>query len=93
MPEGRGFIVLKKEMTDPGERVALDERNGYQPPPLRQDGRGEQYGCNGRAREVQTAADAVHVFGYGDSRDKGIPESAETHELGSFEDSRGATLS
>src|SRR6266480_5047118 len=60
--ERRRFVVLKEEVADPGECVALDQSYRRQPPQLRDQGSDEQCGGNTRTNEVQSAGDPVGMF-------------------------------
>src|SRR5271154_1758899 len=60
--ERRRFVVLEKEMANPGERVALNERCSDKPPALRDRGSDQQCEGDARAREVQPAASAIDVL-------------------------------
>ena len=39
-----GLVVFKEEVSQPGERVALDQSDKCQPPVLRDDGEQQEYG-------------------------------------------------
>jgi hypothetical protein len=60
--ERRGLVVLKKEVTNPGERVPLDESHRNKPPPLRDQSGAEQRDRDARADEMQSAASPVGML-------------------------------
>jgi len=54
--------VLEEEVTDPRECIPLNEPQGHEPPPLREQRGDEERDRNAGTREVQPARSPVYVF-------------------------------